>query len=544
MTRRVILINPGVCSPRSTRFPLSLLALGAVLEGRHDFDIVDGNVETDLPAAVRRRLDGADEALVGVTVMPGPQVAPAIEISSTVRRHAPDVPVVWGGYFPTLYPDAAINAAYVDFVVRGQGELTLLQLLDALDGRRPAVPHDGDGSDANGRGVNGCDTSGRYAKRCDASGRHGNGRDADLSAIAGLTFRTGSRVVHNPDRPFRSPDTYPPFPYHALDDAAGYPRPSFLGSRTVAHQAAVGCRYRCNFCGVVSMFDGYTELQGPDRLAATLTTLRDTYGANAVQYYDHNFFDREESSVATLEVLAHFRLPWWCFARTDTLANFSTSTWKLIEKSGLRMTYLGAEAATDEALRKMQKGTRVEHTIEVARRCQEHGVIPEFSFILGGPEDPETEIDTTFRFIRKLKSIAPTSEIVLYFYSPTPQRDPAWRRSGRAAPPLPTLETYGPGGEPLPATPEEWTQRRWVDYVCHLDAPWLTPTVRERVKDFSKVLACRFPTAQDYTTPSWGKRVLSTLASWRYATGCYTKPWELDVARRFVRLREPQKESL
>ena len=64
--------------------------------------------------------------------MPGPQVAPAIEISAAIRAAFPSVPIVWGGYFPTLYPDSAINAPYVDYLVRGQGEATLLDLLARL----------------------------------------------------------------------------------------------------------------------------------------------------------------------------------------------------------------------------------------------------------------------------------------------------------------------------------------------------------------------------------------------------------------------------
>ncbi|MCH7823166.1 MAG: cobalamin-dependent protein [Acidobacteria bacterium] len=501
MRRRVILVNPKMCSPRAVRFPLSLLALGAALEERWEFEIIDGNVVPNPLSEIQSLLDQSDVALVAVTVMPGPQVAPAIEISSMVREHAPEVPIAWGGFFPTLYPDSAINAPYVDFVIRGQGEETLLELLDRLPGAGPAE-------------------------------------------IRGLTWKLNGQIVHNPDRPFRSPDAYPPYPYDRLRDVEQYLRPSFLGSRTAVHQAAIGCRYRCTFCGVVSMFNGHTDLQGTDRLAAALTTLRDKYGANAVQYYDHNFFDREETSVEILEVLAHFQLPWWCYARTDTLANFSTKTWNLIEKSSLKMTYVGAEAASDSVLKSMKKGTKVEHTFEVARRCRAHGVIPEFSFVLGGPEDPEGEIEKTFEFIKKLKAIHPTCEVILYFYSPTPQREPAWTERDRSSARIPVLRTYGPEGPALPTTPEEWTQAQWIDYVCHQDAPWLTPAIRQRVKDFSKVLYCRFPTVQDYTTPRWGKTLIRRLAGWRYATCRYGKPWELDLARRFIRLREPQRESI
>ncbi len=62
--------------------------------------------------------------------MGGPQVATAIEMSQAVRRGRPDVPIVWGGYFPTLYPDVALNSDYVDFVIRGQGEDTFGELVE------------------------------------------------------------------------------------------------------------------------------------------------------------------------------------------------------------------------------------------------------------------------------------------------------------------------------------------------------------------------------------------------------------------------------
>jgi anaerobic magnesium-protoporphyrin IX monomethyl ester cyclase len=489
---RVILVNPRMCSPRSVRLPLSLLALGAVLDGKYDWRIVDGNVDPDPAGTLLRLLDEGPCALVGVTVMPGPQVAPAIELSSIARARHPEVPIAWGGYFPTLYPEAAVNAPYVDYAVRGQGEDTLLELLEGKA----------------------------------------------LQDVRGLTWKDGGTIVHNPERHFRPPDEYPLYPYDRVGDVQTYLRPSFLGKRTGVHQAAIGCRYRCTFCGVVSMFNGLTRLQGPARMEAALAALRG-YGADSVQLYDHNFFDQEETSVPALEVMARSGLRFWCYARTDTLANFSASTWDLIRRSGLSMVYVGAEAGSDEVLKRMKKGTRVEQTFEMVRRCREHGVIPELSFVLGGPEDPEGEVEKTLRFIRKVKDIHPGAEVILYFYSPTPQRDPARRKAD-----LPVLKSYGPDGPELPTTPEEWAEPKWVSYVCHQDAPWLSSKVRRRVQGFGKVLACRFPTAQDWSTPAWGKATLRALAGWRYATGRWENPWELDLARKVIPLREPQRESL
>jgi anaerobic magnesium-protoporphyrin IX monomethyl ester cyclase len=499
---RVILVNPRMCRPHSVRLPLSLLALGAALENRYEYQIVDGNLDSDATETVLASLRQGHTGLVAITVMPGPQVAPAIEIASAVRAAQPAVPIVWGGYFPTLYAEAAINAPYVDYLIRGQGEDALLELLDRLPDR------------------------------------------SALRDIAGLTWKDRGETVHNPGRSFRPPQEYPLYPYERAGDVNRYLRPSFMGSRTAVHQASLGCRYHCTFCGVVSMFDGYTSPEPAHRLERSLAILRDRYHANAIQFYDHNFFDSEASSLPMLEVLGRARMPWWCYARADTLAKFSAATWKLLRQSHLKMAYIGAEAASDDTLKRMRKGSRVEHTLEVARRCREYGIIPEFSFVLGGPEDPEGEIERTLQFVKRVKKLNADCEIILYFYSPTPQRERRLRSSEPAPSSLPVLNSYGPLGPDLPSTPEEWCEPQWVNFVCHQDAPWLSPRMRQRVKDFAKVLYCRFPTVQDYSVPAWGKSLLRVMASWRYASGRYGHPRELDWARRAIPLRQPQRDGL
>ncbi len=500
----MLLINPRMTARRNARLPLSLLHLGAVLEGRWPWRILDGNFEDDVVEMALRCLREKPHALVGITVMPGPQVGPAIAISRAIRSAHPDVPIVWGGYFPTLYPDAALNAPYVDLLVRGQGEGTLVELLT-----------------------------------------RGTRDHAELATVRGLSWKRGPERVHNADSIAISPASLPELPYERLGNVPRFLPSSFLGRRTAVHQAAVGCRYRCEFCGVVSMWNGKTLLDAPERLHAAGMTLRDRYGADALQLVDHNFFDKEDSTGPLLDALAKVSLPWWCYARSDTLAEFSTNTWNLIRRSKLRMAYIGAEAGSDTALKSMKKGTRVEHTREAVRRCKEYGVIPELSFVLGGPEDPEGEIESTFKFIRELKTLHSEAEIILYFYSPTPQRQPvASMVLGERRNRLPVMNSYGPSGPSLPTTPEEWTEEKWVRWVCHEDAPWLSERMRQRIRSFTQVVACRFPTVQDTRATPMQKSVLRNLARWRYRTERYDRPWELELAQRFIRLKDPKVESL
>lgn len=501
-SKTVLLINPQVCKPHNARLPLSLLALAAALEERHGYHLIDANVDREPLATAHALIVRERISAIGVTVMPGPQVVDAVALSAALRAAHPSIPIVWGGYFPTLYTDAAINAPYVDFAVRGPGEETLLELLERLDDSR-------DG----------------------------------LAAIDGLTWKREGEIVHNAPRHPHMPGARA-LPYAALGNLAPYHRGTFLSARTSVHQAATGCRYRCNFCGVASMFGGKTVLDEPAQLWHHLTTLRDRHGVSSMMYYDNNFFDSESTAQPLLDVLASVALPYWCYGRADTLATLSASAWRLVRRGQLRMIYIGAESPDDAKLRTLGKGGRVEHTLEAAIRCREHGAIPELSFILGGPDDPEDDIERTFAYIRQIKRRVPEAEIVLYFYTPMPQRNARAGRDGFEGREIVPPSTYGPGGLALPATPEAWADPRWVSYVCHTDAPWLTPRLRRHVNDFARVLACRFPTAQDIRTPRWGKHLLSTLAGWRYTTGIYHHPVELAWLHKRLRLRVPQAESL
>jgi anaerobic magnesium-protoporphyrin IX monomethyl ester cyclase len=453
---------------------------------------------------LRAIADGAIDA-VGVTVMGGPQVPTAVAVSKAIRARFPAIPIVWGGYFPTLCPDTTLNARYVDYVVRGQGEVALRELLDAI--------------------------------------LHGDGDATALAAIEGLSWRRGNaEVVHNRDRAFSTAPVAVRLPYDRLEDPGQYLGHTYLGRRTVGYQAALGCRFRCTFCGVAAMFGGKTALPAGERLEQDMTWLRDRYGVDAIQFYDHNFFDREVDTLPLLEVLARLQLPWWCFARSDALVNLSLSAWRLVRRSRLRMAYIGAESPSDAMLQDVRKGTRANQTLEAVEICHRHGVIPELSFMVAPPHDPEGETEQTFEFIRSIKREYPATEIMIYVYTPLPpQRAGANVRTARS--PMTLRDTLG---RPVlyPSTPDEWAEQRWVDYWCHRDAPWVNRRLHRRIVDFTTVLGCRFPTITDVRSPPWGKQWLRSLASWRYRYRRYERPWELDLSRRFIQLHDPRATSL
>src|SRR6185436_3575671 len=110
----------------------SLLALAAALEGRHEYEIVDANLRDDALAHIEALGRSRKLIAIGLTVMPGPQLNRAVPASRRLKAALPGVPIVWGGYFPSQHAETVLRDESVDFVVRGQGEATLVELLDVL----------------------------------------------------------------------------------------------------------------------------------------------------------------------------------------------------------------------------------------------------------------------------------------------------------------------------------------------------------------------------------------------------------------------------
>ncbi|MBL8276996.1 MAG: B12-binding domain-containing radical SAM protein [Pelomonas sp.] len=490
---QVLLINPRITS--NARFPLAVMQLAAALKGRWSTRILDGNLDRHLPETAAAAVREAPPLAVGLSVMGGPQLVAALAVSRAIRAAAPQVPIVWGGYFPTLCADAALASDCVDYALRGQGEEGFAGLLEALAGGRA------------------------------------------LADVAGLSWRRDGQVVHNADQPFSTAPLQLDVGFEDLPAPERYLGPSFLGRRTAGYQAALGCRYRCSFCGVAALFRGKTALPEAERLSRDLTLLRTRLGADSVQFYDHNFFDREVDMQPLLGVLAQQQMPWWCYARADALLGLSAASWALVRRSRLRMAYIGAESPNDSLLRDMRKGTRSDQTLAVVEACRANGVIPELSFMLAPPQDPEGETERTFDFIRQVKRLHPGAEIMLHVHTPLPPRRLG---EGRWTPRDPAL----PRGFSFPDTADGWARREWVDYWCHKDAPWLSDALRARIHDFRTVLGCRFPTATDIRAPAWQKAALRAASAWRWHAARYDGPRELRWLAQAVKLWDPQRHAL
>ena len=491
----ILLVNPRATRPSNRRFPLSVMAIGAALPEQVSWEIVDGNlpdldVLAEIAGHVEGRAGGTDPVTaVAMTVMPGPQLVSAVPLARALKSRFPGLPIIWGGNFGSLYPEPVLNAPYVDWLVRGQGEQTFLELLEALDGRR------------------------------------------DPKTIAGLAFRQadGSHWIGT-ERIWKGPGELPAPPYHKID-VDQYLHPTVLGRRSGVYQASIGCPYGCNFCGVISVFGRREKVQPAERTAEHLAFLARNHGMDSVHFYDNNFFLNDAQAREMAERLKPLGLRWWCEARVDALNRFSDATWRALREAGLSMVFCGAESGSDEVLERMNKGITTEQILAAAAKTREHGIIPEFSFVFGDPEEPELQLENTFAFIRRLKAVNPAMELITYFYTPTPQR----------------RGTYGDvdARAGTPDTLEEWIQPEWVAWMTHENPrlPWFEQRLRARVEDFELVLKCRFPSLHDRRTRGWGKALGQTAAWRRWDRSDYANPRLLRQIRKLARITPDDRQA-
>ena len=197
---KVVLYNP-----RSVFYtmPLALLAIGSELDpATHEVIIVDGRLDPDAERTVVSLLDGA--VCLGVTVLTGAPISDALRISRAAKAARPDIPVVWGGWHPSMFGRECLREDCVDVTVQAQGEATFAELVARL---------------AAGQSLDGC---------------------------LGCMFRRADGSVHvNAPRPLLPLDRFRPHDYALISVQRYY---ALKGKRQLDYISSQGCHFRCAFC--------------------------------------------------------------------------------------------------------------------------------------------------------------------------------------------------------------------------------------------------------------------------------------------------------
>ncbi|OGN90782.1 MAG: hypothetical protein A2Z70_02785 [Chloroflexi bacterium RBG_13_48_17] len=336
--------NLGLCSIAGNLEGCEVKVVDLVFHNRH------------IGRFLQRLMEEFKPEIVGLSAMSF-QFASACKVSRICRGVNPDVAVVLGGYHGSLmYQEIAMGAEaeLFDFLIRGEGEVTLPSLVQEL-----------------------------------ISGRR------DFRRIPGLSFRRDEKYHHNPPASLVNLDALKPpnRDCRVLDCAR------FLGHRFDCVETSRGCTMRCRFCSITRMYGRSVRKFTLERVTAELHQLK-RKGIEGVFFVDDNI---------TLDVL---RLKQLCSLIIDE--NLNTMSYaiqasvsgiasdlelaELLGGAGFRWVFLGIESGISRNLESMGKTGVLKNTQRAVSLLQKQGICVFGGFIVAHPDDTRQDIQSTFQF--------------------------------------------------------------------------------------------------------------------------------------------------
>lgn len=489
MRQTILLVNPLSTSPGKQRLPMSLLSIAAMLGDDYDFELIDGNLIADPASHIIERAGATGAQLIGVTVMPGPQLQQAVAICKRVKAALPGVTILWGGYFPSHHYQICLESGFVDYAIVGQGEVAFRRFVDAF--------------------YNG----------------------GSMQDVPSLAYCADGAVQLTPKAPIAPLENLPRYPYEKID-VEPYIGTSILGTRVGSHHTSWGCPFACNFCAVVPLAKRRWSAESPQRVAETLAYLQQNYSINGMEFHDMDFFVNEDRTAEIAERMIGMGIRWWGLGRVDTLMTYNDNTLRKMADSGLHMVFMGAESGDDETLKLMNKGGKsgAAQTLAIVERLKHFGIVPELSFVLGTPPDPVASVESTVHFIRKVKQANPDTELVLYLYTPVAEFE------------SPLMQEAIAQGFKFPQSLEEWASSEWAEKSLRRNpgTPWSKDPIRRKIRNFETVVNAFYPTSTDVRLRGAMRTLLRAMGGWRYKLEFYAAPYELKMLQRVVHYRRPE----
>jgi anaerobic magnesium-protoporphyrin IX monomethyl ester cyclase len=417
---KVVLYNPQAVF---FTMPLALLAIGSYLDPeRYEVVIIDGRLEEDPVAAVSAHLETA--LCLGVSVLTGAPIRDAVRISQAAKAMRPDLPVVWGGWHPSMFGKECLQDPSVDITVQAQGEVTFAEILTRLE---------------NGQSMEGCQ---------------------------GCTYRlpTGEIRVNLP-RALHNINSFRPHDYSLLPVERFY---KLKGKPQIDYISSQGCAFRCAFCSDPFVYGRKWVGLEAERVGEEIGTLWQRYQFKDVNFQDETFFTYTNRVEAIADEFIKRQLPitWAATMRADQGARLTEEQMAKCKKSGLRRVIIGVESGSQEMMDRIKKDIKLEQVFIAAEKCLRHNVAVNFPFIVGFPEETDESVRASLDVAKRLRALSPNFATPFFYYKPYPGSS--------------ITEKAVQEGFTLPCSLDEWSS---FDFIGSI-GPWVSPEKYRLIERF------------------------------------------------------------
>ena len=433
---------------QGTGLPLSTLQASVLAAQEYDLVLFDARLHRDWRARLAKLLVERQPMLVGTTVMLGPQLGEAMAINRMVKRLVPTARTAWGGTFPTIATELAMQAPDLDYLIVRDGEEALLGLARWIDAEgagpgagRPDVPN---------------------VRWRDASG-----------ALAG-TF-----AAHPVDL-----EALPPLPYHLLELDA-YAR-RFKGGGVVSLETSRGCVLDCTYCYNQTMSRRRWRRKSAGRIRADLADLARHFPKANVFVMDDNFFVDLERAASVGDELARAGRRWGTHGLTPIdVARFDAPYVAHLAETGCYELRVGLDNAAESNMARMNKRYDKAAVREANRVLAAHDILVQYALVFGFPGETDDDLRENLRFVLGMLDDNPRAALfMIAVLFPFPGTDVYERHT-------------------TPEWKAEWGLEQYARFqVNHPGRPWLTA---ERWKLLSRIsLASLFVSEKRLSfAPGW-----------------------------------------
>jgi radical SAM superfamily enzyme YgiQ (UPF0313 family) len=500
-SKKLVLFLPHRADPgRGEMFsadllPLELLqiASGPIADG-YEVVMIDAMVEPDYLAKV---LEACEDALLfASSCILGYQVFDGFVVAEAVKQKYPNLPLIWGGWFPSVTPQMYLDGGIADAVCIGQGELTFREIVQTID-----------------------------------SG-------GDLADVPGLAVKRDGRMIFTDHRAVVGFEQFEPVPWQLLDFEKyaelqvkptnmkvrhRFPLPGDWTPdnppRAFSFFSSFGCPEPCTFC-CSPMITGRRWKAIPGKqLAEEIAELQQRFKFDVLRFQDANFGVAEKRTKEFCQGLVDLEVPihWNGTIEIETIMRYKKPTLDLLEESKCHLLWLGAEAGTAEMQERIKKHIKIEHIPQAIGALANRGIIPGTFWIIGYPGETRESMEATLKQAAAVKYAYPLAGSEVYPFRPIPGTE-----DFNAAVKL--------GFEP-PTDFETWGD--CFEYKYNSQNTPIPDDVRATWQRYNNTAAIY----DEYVSegPQWMRKSLSKIAGWRLQRGSYGFPIEQKLYDLYVR---------
>jgi anaerobic magnesium-protoporphyrin IX monomethyl ester cyclase len=373
-------------SKGSTMPPLGLLYIGAVLEKEGiETRIVPADMRKMSWGKIRQEILDFEPDFVGVTSTTENRFQ-SFKLIKLAKKAFPHAKTILGGPHASMAAeDCLSHIPELDLVVRGEGEMTMLELCEWHR----------DGKNAGG-----------------------------LHSINGLSFRQEGQVRSNPSRvPIQDLDSLPYPAFHLIPFKKynfKFPVPGKGELPSVNVMTSRGCPFNCNFCATPINWGRKVRMRSPENVISEIESLIRDYGAKVIFFFDDTFNANTKRVERICDLIIERKLDiyWKCDVRIDLI---DKSLLAKMKEAGLFHLSFGLEAGS-ERVRNQIIGKKVdlEDFHNLVKWCQELEVIPNAFFIFSHPTESWEEAQETIKIIEHYGNRIEASIAILHIYPGTP----------------------------------------------------------------------------------------------------------------------------